>query len=231
MTAGALGAVLADSSGPARLVPTTPVTGDTCGAGDRFAATLTAVRAGGGSRLDAVQAAVADARAWVAGSTAVAGPAVAPIQGAPGAVQEAHARGGVVVAAGGCFDLLHAGHVELLEAARRLGDCLVVLVNSDASIRRLKGPSRPLNAERDRARVLRSLACVDDVVLFDEDTPCDALARVRPHLFVKGADYAGTELPEEPVLAAWGGRVVLLPLMAGRSTSRLIDLARERASA
>lgn len=225
MTAGALGAVLADGDAPARLVPAVPAAGDPCGAGDRYAATVTAVRASGGTRLDAIAAGVADARAWVAGGAG-------PVPLAAGATAaEVRARGGTVVAAGGCFDLLHAGHVELLEAAGRLGDHLVVLVNGDASIRRLKGPGRPLNAAGDRVRVLRSLGCVDDVVVFDEDTPCRALEVVRPHLFVKGADYAGAELPEERVLAAWGGRVVLLPVVAGRSTTRLIDLARRRATA
>src|SRR5690606_26579309 len=136
----------ADGDAPARLVPAVPAAGDPCGAGDRDAATVTAVRASGGTRLDAIAAGVADARACVAGG---AGPA--PLA-AGATAAEVRARGGTVVAAGGCFDLLHAGHVELLEAAGRLGDHLVVLVNGDASIRRLKGPGRPLNAAGDRVR-------------------------------------------------------------------------------
>jgi rfaE bifunctional protein nucleotidyltransferase chain/domain len=135
-------------------------------------------------------------------------------------------RGGVVVAAGGCFDLLHAGHVRTLQAARRLGDCLVVCLNSDASVRRLKGAGRPLNSEHDRATVLLGLDCVDAVVSFDDDTPCNALAAVRPHLFVKGGDYEGLHLPEEDVLAEWGGHLVVLPLVEGHSTTRLVAAAK-----
>ena len=143
----------------------------------------------------------------------------------PAAAAGVRASGGVVVAAGGCFDVLHAGHVQLLESARRLGDHLVVLVNGDDSVRRLKGPERPLNRLSDRVAVLRSLACVDDVVTFDEDTPSRALAELRPHLFVKGADYEGADLEERRVMAAWGGHVVLVPLVEGRSTTRLIGIA------
>ena len=128
----------------------------------------------------------------------------------------------VVVAAGGCFDVLHAGHVQLLEHARRLGDHLVVCLNGDRSVRRLKGPGRPLNPAADRAAILRSLACVDDVVVFDDDTPVGVLGRLRPHLFVKGADYEGAEMPERDALADWGGHVVLVPLVVGRSTTGLI---------
>jgi rfaE bifunctional protein nucleotidyltransferase chain/domain len=128
-----------------------------------------------------------------------------------------------VVATGGCFDLLHAGHVSVLQSARRLGGCLVVLVNSDDSVRRLKGPERPLVPEADRAAVLSALECVDAVVIFDEATPEAALRRLRPDVFAKGADYAGVELPERAVLAEWGAEVVLLPLLEGRSTTRLVE--------
>jgi rfaE bifunctional protein nucleotidyltransferase chain/domain len=107
----------------------------------------------------------------------------------------------VVVAVGGCFDVLHAGDVQLLEQARRLGDHLVVLLNGDASVRRSKGAGRPLNPVGDRSAVLESLAAVDEVVVFDEDTSSAALTLVRPHLFVKGADYAGAELEERDVIA------------------------------
>jgi D-beta-D-heptose 7-phosphate kinase / D-beta-D-heptose 1-phosphate adenosyltransferase len=121
--------------------------------------------------------------------------------------------------------VLHAGHVRLLEAARRLGDQLVVCLNGDLSVRRLKGPHRPINRAEDRAAVLHGLGCVDDVVVFDEDTPCEALRRLRPALFVKGGDYAGRHLPERAVLAEWGGRVVLLPVVPGRSTTRILQAA------
>jgi rfaE bifunctional protein nucleotidyltransferase chain/domain len=130
------------------------------------------------------------------------------------------------VATGGCFDLLHAGHVATLEAARRLGDCLVVLVNSDESVRRLKGPSRPMVPVADRARVLAALECVDAVLVFDEDTPADAIRSVRPHVWAKGGDYAGYDVPEAETLREWGGQAVVLPYLQGRSTTALVQTAR-----
>jgi D-beta-D-heptose 7-phosphate kinase / D-beta-D-heptose 1-phosphate adenosyltransferase len=129
----------------------------------------------------------------------------------------------VVVATGGCFDLLHAGHVATLQAARRLGDCLIVLLNSDASIRRLKGPGRPLQPVADRAAVLEALDCVDAVQVFDTDTPVRALEKLRPHVFAKGGDYAVDDLPEARALAHFGGQVVVLPYLAGRSTTHLMQ--------
>jgi rfaE bifunctional protein nucleotidyltransferase chain/domain len=130
-----------------------------------------------------------------------------------------------VVATGGCFDLLHAGHIATLEAARRLGDCLVVLVNSDASVRRLKGPARPLVPVADRVRVLEALECVDAVLVFDEDTPVEAIRKVRPHVWAKGGDYAGYDVPEARTLAEWGGQAVVLPYLQGRSTTALVHTA------
>jgi rfaE bifunctional protein nucleotidyltransferase chain/domain len=130
-----------------------------------------------------------------------------------------------VVATGGCFDLLHAGHVATLEAARRLGDCLVVCLNSDASVRRLKGPHRPLAPAADRARVLRALGAVDAVTVFDEDTPLAVLDRIRPDIWVKGGDYTASALPETELLAGWGGEVVVVPYLEGRSTTRLAAAA------
>jgi rfaE bifunctional protein nucleotidyltransferase chain/domain len=128
----------------------------------------------------------------------------------------------VVVATGGCFDVLHAGHVATLERARALGDRLVVLLNSDASVRRLKGPDRPVQTQEDRAAVLASLRCVDEVVVFDDDTPVPALRRLRPALFVKGGDYSATRMPEHEVVEEWGGEVVTVPFLAGRSTTSLL---------
>jgi D-beta-D-heptose 7-phosphate kinase / D-beta-D-heptose 1-phosphate adenosyltransferase len=135
-----------------------------------------------------------------------------------------------VVATGGCFDLLHAGHVATLLAARGLGDCLVVCVNSDASVRRIKGSGRPLVPAADRARVLEALECVDAVVVFDEDTPVEALRRLRPDVWAKGGDYAGADLPETAVLAEWGGQAVVLPYLRGRSTTRLVQSAAGRST-
>ncbi len=135
-----------------------------------------------------------------------------------------------MVAAGGCFDILHAGHVRLLADARALGDCLVVCLNSDESVRRLKGPDRPLVPASDRAAVLQGLQSVDAVVVFEEDTPLAVLDRLRPDVFAKGADYAVSDLPEAALLAGWGGQAVVLPFLGGRSTSRLLQgMSRSRA--
>ncbi|MCU1676542.1 MAG: bifunctional heptose 7-phosphate kinase/heptose 1-phosphate adenyltransferase, partial [Frankiales bacterium] len=142
---------------------------------------------------------------------------------APRSVVDVRAAGGTVVATGGCFDLLHAGHVALLARARALGDHLVVLVNSDESVRRLKGPGRPLVPAADRAAVLSALSSVDSVVVFDEDTPEAALAALRPDIWAKGGDYTVEALPESALVASWGGQVVLLPFLHGRSTSRLLQ--------
>ena len=161
---------------------------------------------------EAVTDAVAAASRFVAagGARALAAPAPVPSGSPPEPVSaEVLARrvrdeGGTVVVAGGCFDLLHAGHVSLLESARRLGDCLIVAINSDASVRRLKGQGRPVVAQSDRAALLAALACVDAVVVFDDDSPVGMLEQVRPDVFVKGGDYSSRPLPEAPVLAALG---------------------------
>lgn len=136
------------------------------------------------------------------------------------------AAGGTVVATGGCFDLLHAGHVDLLRQARRLGDVLIVCLNADRSVRRLKGDGRPLQPEHDRRAVLLALDAVDAVAVFDDDTPVGVLSRLRPHVFVKGGDYAGVEIPEAALCAGWGGTAVTVPYLSGRSTSGLVELAR-----
>ena len=157
----------------------------------------------------------------------------APIERAADDAAEFAARlrraGGTVVATGGCFDLLHAGHVRMLEQARALGDGLIVCLNSDASVRRLKGDDRPLVEQHDRAAVLAGLACVDAVAIFDEDDPRALLRRLRPDVWVKGGDYALGELPEAATLAEWGGRAVIVPYVTGRSTSRLIQEVLTRA--
>ena len=140
-------------------------------------------------------------------------------------VERVRAAGGTVVATGGCFDLLHAGHVATLEAARALGDCLVVCLNSDASVSRLKGPTRPLVPQADRARVLAALEPVDAVLVFDEETPHAVLERLRPDVWVKGGDYAGADLPEAALLRQWGAQSVVLPYLEGRSTTGLVTAA------
>ncbi len=127
----------------------------------------------------------------------------------------------------GVFDLLHRGHVEYLYAARALGDALVVGLNTDASVRRLKGAGRPVNTQEDRAIVLAGLGCVDAVVLFDDDTPERLIGRLLPDVLVKGADYRIDQVAGRNAVEAAGGRVVLIPLTEGRSTSGTIEKLRE----
>ena len=123
----------------------------------------------------------------------------------------------------GVFDVLHAGHVALLEAARAAGAALVVGVNADASVRRLgKGADRPLVGEVDRARVLAALACVDCVVLFAEDTPLELIRALRPDVLVKGADYGRDQIVGADDVEGWGGRVVRVPLVPRKSTTDLV---------
>jgi D-beta-D-heptose 7-phosphate kinase/D-beta-D-heptose 1-phosphate adenosyltransferase len=213
VTLGADGALMARGDGPILAVPAPAASGDPCGAGDAFAAAAAAVLAAGGLPSEAVRTAVEAAAGYVNRDTPPA----------------ARAGAGTIVATGGCFDLLHAGHVRMLEQARALGDRLVVCLNSDASVARLKGPDRPLVSERDRAAVLAALACVDEVVVFEEDDPRAVLRRIRPHLWVKGGDYALSDLPEAETLAEWGGQAVLVPYVNGHSTSALIGKAATRA--
>ncbi|HET6693082.1 MAG TPA: PfkB family carbohydrate kinase [Pedococcus sp.] len=247
VTVGAEGVWLARASGNVLRIPAPERhDGDSCGAGDRYASAVAAALARGQELADAVRLGVAEASAWVEAGGASAhrvGSGAAP--GSPygpagpvrrcgsvvtrlgeaavmGLAREVHARGGTLVATGGCFDVLHAGHVQSLRAARALGDALVVLLNSDASVRRLKGRSRPVQTERDRAQVLLALDAVDAVVIFDEDEPSAALDRIRPDVWAKGADYAGTVLPEADLVRSWGGRVQLLPLLPGRSTTAIL---------
>ncbi len=131
-----------------------------------------------------------------------------------------------IVFTNGCFDILHRGHITYLSQAKALGDALVVGVNSDAGIRRLKGPTRPINALEDRIEVLAALGCVDHVIAFDEDTPCELIRAVRPDVFVKGGDYTIDRLPEAVVVREHGGEVRILPLVSDRSTTGLIDRIR-----
>jgi phosphoheptose isomerase len=138
------------------------------------------------------------------------------------------AAGRTVVWTNGCFDVLHAGHLASLQAVRALGDVVVVGVNADASVRRLKGPGRPVVPAADRAAVLAALRDVDYVVIFEQDTPEQVLSRVQPDISAKGADYAGPHgkpIPERALVEGYGGRVVFLPLVPGRSTTALLDAA------
>jgi D-beta-D-heptose 7-phosphate kinase/D-beta-D-heptose 1-phosphate adenosyltransferase len=133
--------------------------------------------------------------------------------------------GQTIVFTNGCFDLLHAGHVRLLRQAAALGDFLVVGLNSDASVRRLKGPSRPLNSAEARAEVLSALEAVDAVTIFDEDTPLELIRALAPHILVKGGDYRPEEVVGRAEVETAGGRVVLIPLIEGHSTTGLVHRA------
>jgi D-beta-D-heptose 7-phosphate kinase/D-beta-D-heptose 1-phosphate adenosyltransferase len=137
-------------------------------------------------------------------------------------VDGARAAGKRLVFTNGVFDILHPGHVRYLQAARRHGDVLIVGLNSDASVRRNKGPSRPINPEDERAEVLAALACVDAVSIFDDDTPAGIIRRVQPDVLVKGADWPADQIVGRDTVEAGGGRVVLEPVETGYSTSAII---------
>ena len=150
------------------------------------------------------------------------------VRSAPAAAEWRAAQRGPVVFTNGVFDLLHVGHVTLLEAARAEGDALLVAINTDASARRLgKGPERPITPAAERARVLAALACVDCVVIFEEDTPLELIRRLRPDVLVKGADYKRAEIAGGDEVEGWGGRVVLVPLLQGKSTTAVVERVRD----
>lgn len=134
-----------------------------------------------------------------------------------------HAQGKKIVTTNGCFDILHIGHVRSLKASRALGDLLLVGINSDGSVRRLKGEDRPINNEENRAEMLLSLECVDYVTIFDEGTPVEFLEIVKPDVHVKSADYKPEDLEETPVVEAGGGRIHILELIPGHSTTNIVD--------
>lgn len=133
-----------------------------------------------------------------------------------------------VVFTNGVFDILHAGHVTYLEEARALGDVLVVGLNSDESVRRLKGPSRPINTQEDRARVLSALRCVDQVIVFEDDTPLAVITALIPDVLVKGGDYTRDTVVGADVVEQHGGSVVIIPLLEGRSTTSIIARSQGR---
>jgi rfaE bifunctional protein nucleotidyltransferase chain/domain/rfaE bifunctional protein kinase chain/domain len=243
VTLGEDGALVAQNGNTPLVVPAPAcVATDTCGAGDRFAATVTAALARGAVLSEAVIQAVGAASAYVCAGGAAAWrpggavpaprPATLGLDAAHAVARAVRARGGTVVATGGCFDLLHIGHLSTLRAARRLGDCLIVCLNSDASVRELKGPTRPLVPDRDRARLVAALDCVDAVVTFDELTPDRLLGQLRPDIWVKGGDYfldgpdGRPALPEAELVRQWGGQTVVVPYVSGRSTTALIAASR-----
>ena len=248
VTRGDQGAVLSQAaSGRTISVPVADRPGvaattrhDTCGAGDAFAVAATTSLLAGADLDSAVHDAVRSASDFVfAGGasalstlTEVKPPTPSSPTGDVFALADRiRSSGGRLVATGGCFDLLHRGHISLLSQARALGDALVVCLNSDDSVRRAKGRSRPLVGQEDRARVLEALSCVDGVQIFDEETPRELLSRLRPVIWVKGADYTERPLPERETVERFGGRVVLLPVVAGYSTTRLVSASRGAADA
>jgi rfaE bifunctional protein nucleotidyltransferase chain/domain len=212
-----------------------------CGAGDVFAAAWTAARAGG------VDPGAATAVAQAAADVAVARPGTAVCETRAltarlatadrgrvlehtelfAVLAEHRAAGRRIVFTNGCFDVLHRGHVNYLRQARELGDLLVVALNSDASVGRLKGPTRPVNPLADRAGVIGALAAVDLVTSFDTDSPVELLEQVRPDVYAKGGDYTVEMLPETPVVEALGGQVRILDYLSDHSTTAIVARVRE----
>lgn len=138
-------------------------------------------------------------------------------------VRQLQNEGRKVVFTNGCFDILHIGHLELLETARKLGDILIVGLNSDNSVKRLKGPQRPINIESDRARLLAALTVVDNIVIFNEDTPLELIKFIKPDILVKGGDYQPEKIVGGSFVESYGGKVVVFPLVARKSTTDLIN--------
>jgi D-beta-D-heptose 7-phosphate kinase/D-beta-D-heptose 1-phosphate adenosyltransferase len=138
-------------------------------------------------------------------------------------VRKLQQSGKKVVFTNGCFDILHAGHVDLLRRARGFGDVLVVAINSDASVGRMKGPNRPIIPEDERAELLAGLEMVDFVCTFDEDTPLEAILKVHPDVLVKGADWGIDGIVGRTEVEGWGGKVVALPLVEGKSTTGIVE--------
>ncbi|WIB58612.1 D-glycero-beta-D-manno-heptose 1-phosphate adenylyltransferase [Curtobacterium sp. MCLR17_007] len=210
------------------------------GAGDTFCAAASVALAVGSSAREAVQFAQAAADVVVreAGTStcdtasllrSVEAPAetVVDHDDLAAAVDAAHRDGRRVVFTNGCFDVVHRGHTSYLRQAKELGDLLVVALNDDDSVRRLKGPERPINTAEDRAGVLAALACVDLVTVFATDTPIPLLERVRPDVYVKGGDYSPEMLRETPVVRAYGGEVVMVDYVPEHSTSAVVRRIRE----
>jgi D-beta-D-heptose 7-phosphate kinase/D-beta-D-heptose 1-phosphate adenosyltransferase len=237
MTLAEAGVVVVDSAGVTRLGGRRVANPDVNGAGDTFLAAFALSLGGGASPQTAARLGIEAATLAVsrAGTTPVGFRDLLqrlPENGAERPepelsleedLERVRRSGGKVVFTNGCFDLLHRGHLFLLREARKLGDVLVVGVNSDASAHRVKGPGRPVTLEEDRVELLEALPCVDRVVIFDEDTPEALIRRVKPDLHVKGGDHADERLPEESIVEELGGEVVVLPLLPGRSASATIE--------
>jgi D-beta-D-heptose 7-phosphate kinase/D-beta-D-heptose 1-phosphate adenosyltransferase len=150
-------------------------------------------------------------------------PTAVNVAGAVALIARLRAAGRTIVFTNGVFDLLHPGHVRYLQQARSLGDALIVGINSDRSVRAIKGSTRPVTPEAERAEILAALSCVDAVVVFDEETPHAIVAALQPDVLVKGADWAADAIVGRDVVEARGGRVVRVPVEAGYSTSAILD--------
>ncbi|WP_454195685.1 D-glycero-beta-D-manno-heptose 1-phosphate adenylyltransferase [Nocardia sp. Marseille-Q1738] len=238
------GNVLLDEDRPAHRTWAQQVPDSRCaGTGDTFVAALTLASISGMPLTSAVELAQAAADVVVRRpGTAVcttghlrerldrSSGAVLPQQELAEVLRNHRADGKRIVFTNGCFDMLHAGHIAYLNEAKRLGDILVVAVNSDGSVRKLKGPDRPVNAAQDRCAVLAALGCVDHVTIFDEDTPVGLLRATEPDVYVKGGDYRIELLPETPIVRGYGGEVRVLGYLADRSTSAVIERIRARAA-
>jgi D-beta-D-heptose 7-phosphate kinase/D-beta-D-heptose 1-phosphate adenosyltransferase len=231
---------MVDAEGDYQHIPATPVdVFDVTGAGDTTAAVLAITRALGWSYRNCAQLANVAAGIVVgkSGTATVSGPELARACAAGdssargvmsqdqllAAVTRARSLGERIVFTNGCFDILHAGHVAYLEEARALGDRLIVAVNDDASVTRLKGAGRPVNRIEQRLRVLAGLAAVDWLVEFTEDTPESLLVQLRPEVLVKGGDYAEEEVVGAELVKAYGGEVRVLSLVEDCSTSAILE--------
>jgi len=241
MTRGEEGISLIEAAQTRHIAATAKQVFDVSGAGDTVIATLAAGLIGGLSAIDALQL------ANIAAGIVVGKVGTVPIgheellhelveQESTAQVNKIHdldslksqvdawrASGQKIVFTNGCFDLLHAGHVTYLEAARRMGDRLVLGLNTDESVRALKGPTRPVIHEADRARVLAGLEAVDAVILFGEETPLNLIKALKPDVLVKGSDYSEDQVVGGKEVKAWGGRVALVDVVPGRSTSNIIE--------
>lgn len=237
VTVDSEGVVVIDRTGRSAHLSSAGDASDPCGAGDTFTAVMSLGLVAGADPLQAA---------------ALAGRAAAVVVGKPGTavctleelradstvkwcdsldalvdiVARRRAAGQSVVLTNGCFDVLHAGHVASLEEAARMGDALIVALNSDAGVARLKGHGRPINPLADRAAVLAGLSVVDHIVAFDEDSPLRLLERIRPDVYCKGGDYAGRWIPEIELVRSWGGRFELTSYLPDRSTTATMERAR-----
>jgi D-beta-D-heptose 7-phosphate kinase/D-beta-D-heptose 1-phosphate adenosyltransferase len=241
VTLGDHGILIVPAEGPELLIPALKrAVYDVTGAGDTVAAVLTACLATGATLTDSAYIANAAAGIAVGQIGAVAVPPgqiadaitgksqskVFSLESLQRQIGKWRAAGKRIVFTNGCFDLLHPGHLSLLSYAKSLGDVLVLAINSDAAIRRLKGASRPVVSQSDRAAMLSALSCVDAVTIFDEVTPLAIISQVQPDTLVKGQDYRLDEVIGRDVVEAAGGRVVLAPLLSNYSTTSLLARAR-----